>query len=184
MEISGQLVGCSLHVSAAHDAGSISADGGAVHFSNGSIKTLAPGSVSVRLTDKARRVRVYVTGVLPNQRIDGPGSLWLATPDHPYVLRIDDDQQAQRGVYPTGLVVLGHVDLPAITAPSPDAPLSSRERGNLLRVIRALDSMAKLPSRGAAPSIEKQLQELGFTSPKESTIRGIIDEARRLNPEA
>lgn len=59
-------------------------------------------------------------------------------------------------------------------------PLVGRERTNLLRIICALDVMAELPDRGAATSVEKQLEELGFDEPKEATIRKALDEARKL----
>lgn len=59
-------------------------------------------------------------------------------------------------------------------------PLEGRERSNLLRIISALGVMAKLPERGAATSVEKQLEELGFDEPKEATIRKALEEARKL----
>jgi len=58
--------------------------------------------------------------------------------------------------------------------------MDTRKERSLLRIIRALDLMAKLPDRGAATSIEKQLQELGFKGPNDETIRKVIDEARAL----
>lgn len=61
-------------------------------------------------------------------------------------------------------------------------PLEERERASLLRIIRALDVMAKLPQRGAATSIEAQLQKLGFSKPSEATIRKVIEQARALEP--
>jgi hypothetical protein len=66
---------------------------------------------------------------------------------------------------------------------TPDKPLDERERGSLLRIIRALDVMAKLPERGAAPSVEAQLQSLGFSRPGDSTIRKVIEQARALEPD-
>lgn len=61
-----------------------------------------------------------------------------------------------------------------------DGALDTRERTTLLRIIRALDVMSKLPTRGAASSIETQLQQLGFNSPRDSAIRSAIHEARTL----
>lgn len=69
------------------------------------------------------------------------------------------------------------------TDSAPHKPLDERERASLLRIIRALDVMAKLPKRGAATPIEKQLQELGFDKPGEATIRKAIDDARALEPD-
>lgn len=69
------------------------------------------------------------------------------------------------------------------TAPDRDTPLDARERKNMLRVIRALGGMAKLPARGAATSVEAQLQQLGFDGPREATIRKILDQARALEPD-
>ncbi len=70
-------------------------------------------------------------------------------------------------------------EVPSVT----DKPLALRERGTLLRIIRALDVMVKLPPKGAASSVERQLQEIGFDSPKESTIRNLLAEARALEPD-
>ena len=72
-----------------------------------------------------------------------------------------------------------------LTAELPgSSPIDSRERTSLLRVIRALSVMAKLPDRGAAASVEKQLQELGFTGPKDATIRSALSDAHALEPDA
>lgn len=60
--------------------------------------------------------------------------------------------------------------------------LPTRERNSLLRIIRSLDVMANLPERGAATSIEAQLQVLGFDGPGEDTIRKVIADARALKP--
>lgn len=62
-----------------------------------------------------------------------------------------------------------------------DKPMDARERNSLLRIIRALDIMAKLPDRGAVTSVERQLQELGFDGPGEATIRKVLQDARALD---
>lgn len=59
----------------------------------------------------------------------------------------------------------------------------SRSRSTMLRVIRALSVMAELPERGAVDSVSKQLDELGFKSPKEATIRNLLTAARELEPD-
>jgi hypothetical protein len=64
-----------------------------------------------------------------------------------------------------------------------DKPLGQRSRATLLRIIRALSVMANVPDRGATKSIELQLQQLGFTSPKEATIRALLEETRSLEPD-
>lgn len=71
------------------------------------------------------------------------------------------------------------------SAPLPEEkPLAPRERGSLLRVIRALDVMAKLPERGAAVGLLHQLEQLGFTSgPGDTTIRKTLEQARALEPD-
>lgn len=69
------------------------------------------------------------------------------------------------------------------TASDRDMPLDARERKNMLRVIRALENMATLPARGAATSVEAQLQQLGFDGPREATIRKLLDQARALEPD-
>ena len=56
-----------------------------------------------------------------------------------------------------------------------------REVNSLLRVVRALLEMAKIPERGGSASIQTQLESIGFTSPKEATIRKIIEKARDLD---
>lgn len=62
-------------------------------------------------------------------------------------------------------------------------PLDERERTSLLRIIRALAVLAGLPPRAAAGPIELQLQQLGFTKPKEATIHKLIERARALEPD-
>jgi hypothetical protein len=69
------------------------------------------------------------------------------------------------------------------TNPEPDKPLDERERASALRIIRALDVMAKLPERGAATSIEAQLRLLGFNRTLDSTIRKFLKAARALEPD-
>lgn len=66
---------------------------------------------------------------------------------------------------------------------SDDCPMTTRERNSLLRIIRALDVMAKLPERGAASSIVAQLQALGCSSPGEATIRKLLSDARQMEIE-
>ncbi len=68
------------------------------------------------------------------------------------------------------------------THASDERPLSARERRTWLAIIRALSVMAKLPDRGAAGAVEKQLQELGFGSPKVKVIGDVLSEARALEP--
>lgn len=63
-----------------------------------------------------------------------------------------------------------------------EKPLAKRERTSLLAVIRILAVMAKADGRGAAVAVEKQLQELGFNSPKEHVIRDILKRANELEP--
>jgi hypothetical protein len=65
-----------------------------------------------------------------------------------------------------------------------EKPLASRERNTLLRIIRALTEMAKLPRRGATASVEAQLQMMGFGNPKEATIRRLLVEARALETDS
>lgn len=65
-----------------------------------------------------------------------------------------------------------------------DKPFDLRERNTLLRIIRALDVMAKLPRRGATASVEAQLQTMGFSNPKEATIRKLLEEARALETDS
>lgn len=61
--------------------------------------------------------------------------------------------------------------------------LDARERVTLMRIVRALGTMANLPNRGAATSVEKQMDMLGFGSPKEATIRALLAEAQELQPD-
>lgn len=64
-----------------------------------------------------------------------------------------------------------------------DKPLDPREHRNLLRIIRALDVMSKLPERGFPLAVQTQLEKLGFLSPKDSAIRAAIEKARALEPD-
>lgn len=65
-----------------------------------------------------------------------------------------------------------------------DKPPDTRERTNMLRIIRALAVMANLPDRGAVGSVEMQLQKLGFQAPKEATIRKLLADARVQEPDS
>lgn len=60
--------------------------------------------------------------------------------------------------------------------------LSTKERSTWLRIIDALAVIAKIPDRGGAISVEKQIQELGYDGPIDDTIRGILSEARLQRP--
>lgn len=64
-----------------------------------------------------------------------------------------------------------------------DAPLNTRERNNLLRIIRALDAMnpKPLPEKGYAESVRAKIHDLGLTSPSDDTIRKVIEDARSLD---
>jgi hypothetical protein len=71
----------------------------------------------------------------------------------------------------------------AHTAGSVPDELTPKREKTLLRIIRALGVMAKLPERGAASSVMKQMEELGFNGPFEDTIREVLKAARALEPE-
>ena len=85
---------------------------------------------------------------------------------------------------------LDAVGLPAIGPPSqeqgqaPDGEaLGSRERNSLLRIIAALAKQAKIDltmGTGAAAAIEAALNEAGFDSPKERTIREVLSRIRAI----
>jgi hypothetical protein len=68
---------------------------------------------------------------------------------------------------------------PEAPATEDEKPLREPERGNWLAIIHALAVLAKLPPRGATSSVERQLQELGYDTPKERTIRDVLNEARK-----
>ena len=91
---------------------------------------------------------------------------------HKAILRDAVLQETQRRLGGNRRVDIAH--------PNESTLADARERGSLLRIVRSLDVMANLPDRGAASAIELQLQQLGFGSPKEATIRKILDEARKL----
>lgn len=67
--------------------------------------------------------------------------------------------------------------------PQHEKPIDERERSSMLRLIKALGVMASLPPRGAATAIQHQLETLGFSSPKEKTIKDYLDAAKALEPE-
>ncbi len=58
--------------------------------------------------------------------------------------------------------------------------VDGREVNSMLRVVRALVEMAGIPERGGSLSIQTKLESLGFASPKEATIRKIIERAKGL----
>lgn len=63
--------------------------------------------------------------------------------------------------------------------------VGARASGTMLRIIRALDVLANLPERGAAPSVQRQLEELGFTDgPGDTTIRNALNAARAMEPDS
>lgn len=70
-----------------------------------------------------------------------------------------------------------------MATPLPDSGLKARERNNLLRIIRALDSMnpKPLPLTGYAESIRAKLAELGLVVVSDDTIRKAIEDARKLD---
>lgn len=61
--------------------------------------------------------------------------------------------------------------------------IDSRERTTLLRIIRALSEMAKLPEKGYSTSIVTQLEMLGFNSPGDAAVSKKIKESRNLDPD-
>lgn len=67
--------------------------------------------------------------------------------------------------------------------PAKEKALKTRERNNLLRIIRALDAMnpRPLPQTGYAESIRAKLDELGLPSVSDDTIRRVIEDARKLD---
>ncbi|MFK2905679.1 hypothetical protein ISP17_17100 [Dyella ginsengisoli] len=67
--------------------------------------------------------------------------------------------------------------------PPKKKPFDGRERNTLLRILRALDAMAGLPVRGASGVVERELETLGFNTPKEAAIRRLLEESRALEPD-
>lgn len=67
--------------------------------------------------------------------------------------------------------------------PAQEKPLNTRERNNILRIIRALDAMnpKPLPQTGYAESIRAKLDELGLSTVSDDTIRKVIEDARKLD---
>jgi hypothetical protein len=189
MDYVGNLTGCSLSVSSNAVSATISCTAGAVHFANGVTHNVIPHAISVTPGDRPRRVRVYFTGIYPGtpQPLGhGLGSMVIGGTKGQGNIGIDDDQSTSRGVYPGGLVVLGHVEIPAKSMSTTDnssdgKTLGTRERNNLLRVIRALADMNQLPSKGYAESIRTKLDTLGLSAPSDDTIRKAIEDARDLD---
>jgi len=172
------ISGFSLSVSRSSNTATISCTSGRAHLSSGFNVNYGPHGAIVPTDAKAKRVRVYIF----DQWIDAHGHDDVAVG----MLAIDDDLHTPRGVYPGGLIVVGQIEIPAwtpstLSTPS-EKPLQERERTSLLAIIRALSIMAKAEGRGATSAVEKQLQELGFDSPKEATIRALLKEAGGLQP--
>src|SRR3546814_19524894 len=64
-----------------------------------------------------------------------------------------------------------------------EKPLSSRERNNLLRVIRALCQQADIDlvnGKGTA-QVAKALELAGFDGPKDKTLRALLSEVRKID---
>ena len=193
MEFVGSISGCELSFgpSVVGDP-AVYCTAGKIHFSNGSVVDIIPSSSSITLAEKPRRVRAYISGVFPGHSMFadgvsspvGPQFYWLGSTN--LFMQLDDDQNVTRGVYAGGLVVLGHVDIPAKRA-SPESnandgkEMKTRERNNLLRVIRALAEMNQIPTKGYAESIRTKLETLGLSAPSDDTIRKAIEDSRALD---
>jgi hypothetical protein len=63
--------------------------------------------------------------------------------------------------------------------PMKDGPLGRQRERSLLRMIRALEALADLEQRTATNDVCLKLQGLGFDSPKEDTVREILQAARK-----
>jgi hypothetical protein len=77
---------------------------------------------------------------------------------------------------------LKDVDVPNV-ANKAVGEMDPRHRLTLLRIIRALCAMQDLRERGASTPVDTQLQKLGFLGPKEATIRNVLTDAYRLEPD-
>ena len=97
--------------------------------------------------------------------------VWVQTGDDGY-----EDFQA-------GMLTAEDVFVPVDEAPDNVDEIDPRKEKSLLRIVRALDVMANLPQRGAATSIQLQLEKLGFSGPNDDTIQKILKEARALLPD-
>lgn len=162
----------------------ISTDGGGVVRRDG--KTLSYGTASISITEASagQRKRIYLIY---------PGLLGASVEGNGFRSRNIrcDDEEMPRGAYEGGIVVLGHIELtehvhqpvPQPLADGVEKPQDPRERTSMLRIIRALIKMAELPDKGATAGVEAQLQQLGFTSPKEAAVRKLLKEARTLQPD-
>lgn len=82
-----------------------------------------------------------------------------------------------------GFVAQAKRAVPGNRGNADDRPFDPRERASYQRIASALAKMANLPDRGAASSVFKQLQAMGFTGPAESTIRNVLEQARGLEPD-
>ncbi|WP_460710328.1 hypothetical protein [Lysobacter terrae] len=93
-------------------------------------------------------------------------------------------QESEGGYYDSRATQLTAADIYFLPEPDDtridEQGLDPRREKSLLRVIRALDVMARLPERGAATSVQLQLQKLGFKGPNDDTTRKILEEARAL----
>jgi hypothetical protein len=157
--------------------------GGTVHLNDDRVIHYSGASLLLG-SDTAGRYRIYffdsallaepekLAGVMPR----------VFTNRRAVSISADRVTDMQPGVYPGGLVVIGDIEIPAADAKK-EKPIDPRERANLLRIIRALSAMVKLPERGATASVAMQLQELGFLKPEEATIRKFVNEARALEPD-
>ncbi|MBS0217731.1 MAG: hypothetical protein JSR63_06065 [Proteobacteria bacterium] len=154
----------------------ISTPGGGVIRHDGKTFSYGVTSISISRASSGEKKRVYMVD---------PGLLESSVAGNEFrCLPVScDDDEMPRGAYEGGLIVLGHIELTVEPPPSMDDPeklQDPRERTSMLRIIRALAEMAELPDKGATASVEAQLQQLGFASPKEAAIRKLLKEASNL----
>jgi hypothetical protein len=145
------------------------------------------------LKDAAKEDAVGMVGVAPDSwwAVDSPISKSECGAPAVWLMLLPTNQPGYRELPELNDLQFKIADIEALNASLADPkresldakPLGNRERRNLLRVIRALDAMANLPARGAVTSIEAQLQRLGFSEPREATIRNLIERARALEPD-
>lgn len=157
-------------------ATTISTDGGGVVRLDGKVHSYGAASITIAQASHGQRMRVFMVdpGLL-EPPAEGNGFRCLP-------ISCDGDEMP-RGVYAGGLIVLGYLELTMESLPpkvDPEKSQDPRERTSMLRIIRALAVMAGLPDKGATASVEVQLQELGFASPKEAAIRKLLKEASNL----
>jgi hypothetical protein len=123
----GNVTGFDFHVWQEDAVVTITTSSGRVFFESGRHIEYGPKSHTVRARPEARRVRIYIT--------EESACLW------------EDVDETPRGAYPGGLIVLGHVEIPAVTdeAKSTSQRPKQQQRHQEEQILRVIKNLGHDP---------------------------------------